>query len=226
MTRPPAVHAPGRRSLRRGGAVGLAVLALAACATGPDDDAAPSASTGPSTSAPAAPDPVGTATAAPSAPAAPTEEPADDTLPAWGSTDDVAPSADALLTVTDLRLGTHEGYDRVVVELDGTGSPGVHVERSDVAVEDPTGDTVDLGGAGVLTLYVTGLGYPFDTGVTELAPGTQAPAGTVVTGAQFTGTFEGQTQVFLGLTDPGATARVFVLADPSRVVVDVQRSMS
>ena len=50
--------------------------------------------------------------------------------------------------------------------------------------------------------------------------------GTVVTAAEFTGTFEGQTQVFLGLTDPEAPYRVFLLADPLRLVVDVQRSMA
>ena len=48
----------------------------------------------------------------------------------------------------------------------------------------------------------------------------------VVTVAEFTGTFEGQTQVFLGLTDPEAPYRVFLLADPLRLVVDVQRSMA
>jgi hypothetical protein len=228
MTGTSAARRPARRLLGRPGAAGLAVVVLAlagACASQPDDAAAPGASTRPTGTATTAP-------AEPDAPATPTTgtgtpgvgEPADDDAPAWGTTDDVTASADALLTVTGVRLGTHDGYDRVVVDLGGTGTPGVHVERSDAAVEDPTGDAVDLGGAGVLTLYVTGLGYPADTGVTELPVGTRTPGGTVVTGAQFTGTFEGQTQVFLGLTDPEAPARVFVLSDPARVVVDVQRS--
>ncbi|NKY07504.1 hypothetical protein HF998_11060, partial [Cellulomonas hominis] len=115
---------------------------------------------------------------------------------------------------------------RVVVDLGGVGTPGWHVERQAAAVEDPTGDTLDLGGEGVLAVYVTGLGYPYDTGVEELPAGTRTPGGTVVTGAEFTGTFEGQTQVFLGLTDPEAPYRVFLLQDPLRLVVDVQRSMA
>lgn len=225
MTGTPARHRPARQSARRRGAAGLAVAVLAltaACATGSDDAAAPADPTTPASIASVAPsDPAGTPSASPEPPAA--GEPADDTLPAWGSTDDVAASADALLTVTDVRIGAHEDYDRVVVELGGTGTPGVHVERSDAAIEDPTGDTVDLGGAGVLTLYVTGLGYPYDTGVTELPVGTRTSGGTSVTGTQFTGTFEGQTQVFVGLVDPEAPARVLVLSDPARVVLDVQR---
>lgn len=230
MTGTPAARRPARRSRRRAGRPALACLAVAvlaltaACASQADDAAAPSDSSTPAgtaSSAPAEPDAPATPTTGTGSPA--DDEPADDDAPAWGTTDDVAASADALLTVTDLRLGTHDGYDRVVVDLGGTGRPGVHVERSDAAIEDPTGDAVDLGGAGVLTLYVTGLGYPYDTGVTELPVGTRTPGGTAVTGAQFTGTFEGQTQVFLGLADPEAPARVFVLSDPARVVVDVQR---
>lgn len=221
MTRRPQ---PDRRSLLAGTAV--AVLALVT-ACGGDEPAAT-----PSSSAP-------TASATASAPATPAPAPspgamgtgqddaqADAAAPAFGTATEAEPSADASLTVTGLRLGTHTGYDRVVVDLAGTGTPGWHLEPVASAVEDPTGDVVDLGGEGVLAVYVTGLGYPFETGQTELGVGTRTPGGTVVTGAEFTGTFEGQTQVFLGLTDPDAPYRAFLLQDPLRLVVDVQRAVS
>jgi hypothetical protein len=222
MTRPPL---PVRRSLLAGTAVAALTL-LAACGSSEPDGtpstSAPTASasaTGPATTAPA-PSPAATGTEDDDAQA-------DAAAPGFGATTAGAePSADASLTVTGLRLGTHTGFDRVVVDLAGTGTPGWHVERAADAVEDPTGDVVDLGGDGVLAVYVTGLGYPFETGQTELGVGTRTPGGTVVTGAEFTGTFEGQTQVFLGLTDPDAPYRAFLLQDPLRLVVDVQRAMS
>lgn len=222
MTRTPR-HAS--RTLLAGTA--LVALALVAACGGPDEPAAdpttPAPESSASGSAPADPGP------SPSPSPTATDTGADDAdaaAPEFGTPADAEPSADASLTVTGLRLGTHTGYDRVVVDLAGTGTPGWHVERTATAAEDPTGDVVDLGGTGVLTVYVTGLGYPYETGETELGVGTRTPGGTVVTGAEFTGTFEGQTQVFLGLTDPEAPYRAFLLQDPLRLVVDVQRSMA
>lgn len=212
-----------RRPLLAGSAVAL--LALVAACGGTADVASDD------TTAAAAPSP--SATAEPSAEPAPsgTGTAGDDAengaaAPDFGTTGDGEASADALLTVTGVRLGTHTGFDRVVVDLGGTGTPGWHVERTPAAVEDPTGETIDLGGTGALTVYVTGLGYPHDTGVEELDPGTRGAGGTVVTGTQYSGTFEAQAQVFLGLTDPEAPYRAFLLRDPLRLVVDVQRSMA
>jgi hypothetical protein len=202
----------------------VAALALVAACGGAGDapsDAAPT-TTAPSTAATATSSPA----PSPSATAADEDAEADAAAPDFGTTADGEASADALLTVSGVRLGTHTGYDRVVVDLGGTGTPGWHVERSATAAEDPTGTAVDLGGEGVLTVYVTGLGYPSDTGVEELTPGTQGAGGTVVTGTEYSGTFEAQAQVFLGLTDPEAPYRVFLLQDPLRLVVDVQRSMA
>jgi hypothetical protein len=91
---------------------------------------------------------------------------------------------------------------------------------------DPTGEVLDLGGAAALTVTLTGIGYPFETGATELTAGTVAPGVTVVTGVGFDGTFEGQSPVYVGLSTADAPFRVFVLTDPLRLVVDVQRSMA
>jgi hypothetical protein len=219
---------PTARDARRSLLAGTAIAALAlVAACGDGDPAATPSSAAPTASA------TGTAPATPAPAPTPTTTgtgdegaQADAAAPEFGTAADAEPSADASLTVTGLRLGTHTGYDRVVVDLAGTGTPGWHVERAETAVEDPTGEVLDLGGEGVLAVYVTGLGYPFETGQTELAVGTRTPGGTVVTAAEFTGTFEGQTQVFLGLAHPDAPYRAFLLQDPLRLVVDVQRAMS
>lgn len=208
-------------------ALAVPLAALAGCGgTGDDDPPRSSAPAPQDTSASPSASPSDPPTASPSASAGTEDPDADAAAPEFGATGDAEASAGAALTVTGLRIGTHEGFDRVVVDLGGTGTPGWFVQRTDRAVEDPTGDVVDLGGDGVLALYVTGLGYPFETGVTELPVGTRTPGGTVVTGAEFTGTFEGQTQIFLGLVDPQAPFRVFLLENPTRIVVDVQRSMA
>lgn len=217
-----------RSTLTRPLLAGAAVAALAlvaACGTADSpDDTAGSPSSGPTVTVSPEPDP--TPSAEPTGTDPEEDAAAEAAAPEFDSTVDTEASAGALLTVTGLRLGTHEGYDRVVVDLGGTGTPGWFAARAESAVEDPTGETIDLDGDGVLAITVTGLGYPADTGVEELPVGTRTAGGTVVTGAEFTGTFEGQTQVFLGLTDPEAPYRVFLLEDPVRLVVDVQRSMA
>jgi hypothetical protein len=220
---------PARHRLALAVALVVPVAGLAACGAGGSGDD-PSRSPAPPAASPSSPpaSPSASPSATPTAPTGPgTDDPdADAAAPAFGATGDAEPSAGASLTVTGLRIGTHEGFDRVVVDLGGTGAPGWLVQRTGTAVEDPTGDVVDLGGDGVLAVHVTGLGYPFETGVTELPVGTRTEGGTVVTGAEFTGTFEGQTQVFLGLVDPQAPYRVFLLENPTRLVIDVQRSMA
>ncbi len=218
-----AAHIRAHGRLRaHAGALALALLAAGCGVTDDPSVTAPPSSTtapAPSASPTASPDPTGPPASALG------DETAEGDVPPWGATSDAEASGDARLTVTGLRTGTHEGYDRVVLDLGGTGTPGWHAEITAQAVEDPTGETVDLGGAAVLTLYLTGMGYPFETGQTELAADTVVPGGTVVTNAAFTGTFEGQSQVFLGLAATDAPYRVLLLRDPLRLVVDVQRSM-
>lgn len=195
-----------------------AMTLLAACATGESDPVASVASPAPvpTTTATESPDPS-------AAPTAPADDSAESDVPWDSPTDGVAASADAALTATDLRIGSQLGYDRIVVEFSGTGTPGWLAARSATAVEDPTGRSVDLEGEGYLAVIASGLTTPPDGGID---PGTTTPGNTVVTGSEFTGVFEGESQIWLGLTDPEAPYRVFTLENPTRLVIDVQRSMA
>ncbi|MDK3255583.1 AMIN-like domain-containing (lipo)protein [Blastococcus capsensis] len=136
---------------------------------------------------------------------------------------DVAqPSADARLTVSDVRVAAQDGYDRVVFELGGDGTPGWDVRYVDQAYVPGSGQAVEVVGGGVLEFRLNGAGYPFETGVDEY-PGREplrAPDTSAVTEVIFQATYEGTTTAFIGTRDR-TPFRVSFLENPARVVVDV-----
>ncbi|HZB18797.1 MAG TPA: hypothetical protein VE463_03090 [Blastococcus sp.] len=142
-------------------------------------------------------------------------------LPADVEPDTADASADARVTVSDIRIGAHEGFDRVVLEVGGTGTPGWDVRYVDVAAAQGTGDPVDVAGDAVLQVTLTGAGYPYDTGVEEYAGGPLTSADTtVLTEVVWGATYEGTSLAFLGTTGQ-YPFRVYSLTGPTRVVVDI-----
>ena len=143
-------------------------------------------------------------------------------LPADSSPDTTEASADSLVTVTDIRTGRHDGFDRVVFEVDGTGTPGWDVRWVEGASSQGSGEAVAVAGEAVLRVTVTGAGYPYATGVEEYAGPDPLPGqGTAnVTEVAFDATFEGTTVAFVGARAE-SPFRVYLLQDPSRVVVEV-----
>jgi hypothetical protein len=128
-----------------------------------------------------------------------------------------------MVTVTDLRIGRHDGFDRVVFETGGTGTPGWDVRYVDQATSQGSGDPVDVAGDAVLQVSITGAGYPFETGAEEYSgPSPLAVAGTeVVREVVFDATYEGTTVAFVGTTAQ-TPFRVYALENPGRVVVEVR----
>ena len=169
--------------------------------------------------------------AAPSAASpSPVDAPADEApsasapvFPASTDRDEQEPTGGPL-SVTEVRVARHDGYDRVVFELDGRepGQPGWTVQYVDDPRQDGSGNPVEVEGEAVLSVTITGTGYPMDTGVDEVTsdpalPGDLQVVQDVVLGA----VFEGQYEAFIG-TSGKAPFRVFRLDDPARVVVDVR----
>jgi len=156
--------------------------------------------------------------------AAPTESGATDAPPFPANTDpDTAnPSLDAAVTVRDIRLARQNGFDRVVLEVGGTGTPGWDVRYVDSASSQGSGESVDVAGNAVLQVSLTGVGYPYDTGVTEYPPRHPlSVAGTVdVTEVVYDATFEGTAVAFVG-TNQRTPFRVYLLQNPTRVVLEV-----
>jgi hypothetical protein len=126
------------------------------------------------------------------------------------------------VTVRDIRLGGQGGFDRVVFEVGGTGTPGWDVRYVDVASSQGRGEAVDVAGEAILQVSLTGIGYPYDTGVTEYrSPHPLSAADThSVTEVVYDATFEGTAVAFVG-TKAQAPFRVYLLNDPTRVVLEV-----
>ncbi|MBJ8348735.1 hypothetical protein [Antrihabitans sp. YC2-6] len=133
------------------------------------------------------------------------------------------PSRDSAVTVTDLRIGHHDGYDRVVYEFGGKGTPGFHVKYVEKAVQDASGKDLPVQGRSILEVLIPGSAYPFDSGVEEYSgpdPLTE-PTATAVAEVQLATLFEGVTQSFIGVESDKPPFRVEVLSNPTRLVVDV-----
>lgn len=170
---------------------------------------------------PAAPVTSAPASTAPSAPSEASDEPpfAADTA------SDEQSASGGPLSVTAIRVGTHDGYDRVVFELDGrqAGEPGWFVRYEDDPRQQGSGEPVELDGQAALAVRITGVGYPMDTGVEEQPDPPDVPRNAkVVQGVSRGSVFEGQHETFIG-TSGKAPFRVFRLADPARVVIDFRQ---
>jgi hypothetical protein len=144
-------------------------------------------------------------------------------FPADASADTQDASPSAMVTVRDIRIGRHDGFDRIVFEVGGAGTPGWDVRYVEAATSQGSGDSVAVAGGAILRVTITGAGYPDDTGVAEfVSRDPLTAAGTEeVQEVVFDGTYEGTTVAFAG-TRARAPFRVFALQNPARVVVDVR----
>ncbi len=145
-------------------------------------------------------------------------------FPADTEADTAAASADAAVTVSDIRIGGHDGFDRVVFEVGGTGTPGWDVGYVEAPASQGSGDPVDVAGDAVLQVTLTGVGYPYATGVEEYAGPSLTGTGTsAVAEVVYDATFEGTAVAFVG-TGAKNPFRVHLLENPTRVVLEVAHS--
>src|ERR1051326_5704584 len=160
--------------------IGIAALAvlLAACgSTSPAALVSPSAN--PSTAAPSQ---------QPS-PASPASSPLA-CLPAQGGTASRA-------TITDVRVGTHAGYDRVVVEFtDGMPAYKLAWQDPSTFVGPASGIPIAVAGTAGIHLYIYGMDIPptYQHGTNMSTPAYPVLAQVVVLGV-----FEGQADLAIGL---------------------------
>ncbi|TQN41377.1 hypothetical protein FHU33_0745 [Blastococcus colisei] len=194
----------------------FAVLLVAACTDEVHGVASPGGPASSSTSPPSGGSPT------PSAPQAPTDEQApddasfpadteDDSGPAQPGTGDPA----GAMHVDGLRFRSHDGYTRLVVDLNTNGVPEWTVGYSEPT--GPGGGPVDIAGEAFLRVQLR----------TGAAPGGQSTSrirtspGPVVE-ALTTGFFEGYEEILLGIDGGQQPFRAFALTDPGRIVIDVR----
>ena len=130
------------------------------------------------------------------------------------------PSAPAQLAVAGVRVGAHEGFDRVVVDLEGKGTPGWFVDYTSTPIQETVGHPLEVAGNAFLNINIDGTVYPFELGHDNDVPVQMAGDTGNVIDAVSAGTYEGRSQVVVGLRSE-LPYSVQVLHDPTRVVVDI-----
>ena len=149
----------------------------------------------------------------------------DDVLsPGIDTQPDVADASGPMVSVTDVRLGRHNGFDRMVLEIGGEGQAGWDVRYVDEARAAGSGSVIDVEGDAILQVSLRNIALPPDApagvepweGPDRLAlPGSGPIAGVVEDTV-----FEGVHTFYVGVADT-VPFQVHRLGSPQRVIVDV-----
>jgi hypothetical protein len=123
----------------------------------------------------------------------------------------------------DVRIGTHDGYDRITFEYLEDGTPEFDMQTaSPPFTQDASGNPMTVNGSPVMQITLQGATKLADdgsltyTGATEFEPGFPQLVHLIERGD-----FEAVNSWYVGLNG-GDCMRAIVLTDPSRLVVDVQ----
>ncbi len=130
----------------------------------------------------------------------------------------------AALTVTGVRFGHHAGFDRVVFDLAGKGTPGWYASYTKNPKSPSSGKPVSIRGRSILEVRLTGLGYPADTGVKPYSGPNPIAGVHQVRQVYLTSVFEGQATGFVGVDGHNPAVRISTLTKPTRVVVDISHT--
>lgn len=138
---------------------------------------------------------------------------------------DFPESGAALSAVTDVRLGQHEGYERLVIEFSDDPPSGYAARYTEEAITGmpDVGDTTDhLEGYEVLELTVMGLEHEDPNHATELhSEGAWQPQQSALVSEVILGIlFEGTATYFVGL-ESQAEFQVNHAENPNRVIIDI-----
>ena len=131
---------------------------------------------------------------------------------------------DGFLAVTDVRVGTHDDFDRVTFELEGEATAGWFVTYEDEPTSQGSGRSVEVDGEAYLGVALRNISLPPDLpdgvdrweqerldGPDDAEQVVEVVADTI---------FEGIQLFYLGVEEP-ASYRIDRLEDPQRVVIDV-----
>lgn len=125
-------------------------------------------------------------------------------------------------TLRKVRVGRHDGFDRVVFEFDG-GQPGYSVRYTPVARTDGAGAPIPTLGTVALEVYVQAVSVDLETDgfpLTFQPTGPITPRYPTLRQVRYGGFFEGGTTFAVGLTGRSGF-RVLELTGPPRLAIDV-----
>lgn len=126
------------------------------------------------------------------------------------------------LTIEAVRVGDHEGFDRVVLEFTGEGDPGWFADFTSDPRQQGSGYPIEYTGDTALSLMATGVALPYDSGVEPMPTGPVAEGTGDITGVTHNGVFEGQAQFVIGLNGEPRPYTVNILQEPTRMVIDIE----
>jgi hypothetical protein len=139
-----------------------------------------------------------------------------------GTVNDGFPNRLSTLVGTDIRTGGHACFERVVLELGGSGElPGFQVQyEPDPILDSPRGEPVEVAGNATLVLSV-GAWMPDMEGNGYQGPREFVPTNVVnIKELQQIENFEGQNAWAIGL-DRQRDFTVSTLTEPFRIVIDI-----
>jgi hypothetical protein len=124
--------------------------------------------------------------------------------------------------ITDLRMGAHESYDRIVVEF-AAGTPEYTIEKAvPPLLQDPSGLAMQVQGSSFLRIVLHGGTVQLPNGGTSYGGATSfTPHFVKLIDLQSAGDFEAVSTWYVGMSGD-ACVRVFTLTAPSRLVIDLQ----
>lgn len=209
-----------------------AVLAglLAACSSGIGGPVATSPGAGPATAtagAPSTPSVGPSAGAATRSPGSPAPEPTADLAPFDCAVPASLPATVDRAQIADVRVGSHgagaSGYDRIVIEFQGSGLPAVTLRAGKPPfTRDPSDLPLPVRGASFLVLVLQGATAVTPEGTITYAGSTDfTPSFPALSEFKEAGDFEAVTTWVAGLTGPSCH-RLLVLTNPTRLVIDLQ----
>ncbi|QPK82558.1 hypothetical protein G7Y29_06625 [Corynebacterium qintianiae] len=127
------------------------------------------------------------------------------------------------LVISDVRVGSHDGFDRVVFEFDGTGTPGYVAGYNPEPMQQASGYPIDVNGNAYLEVVIQGTPMGLinpDDALVKVGPMNLAAGN--IQGVTHGGVFEADAQYIIGL-DKERPYNLHVLENPARVVVDFQK---
>lgn len=143
------------------------------------------------------------------------------TLAAFANTEVSTPDTSPPALLTDVQLGSHDGFERIVFRFGRFDTTPGHAvaHAAGPFTQDGSGEPVAVTGSGHIAVRLTAAAHN-EAGQTTYTGPHRIPGHGSVTEVVMLGDFEGVVGWVIGTTAE-RPFRVFTLADPARLVIDV-----